>query len=144
MSPDKLEALRKLAADERTPIEEARNAALQFVRGGGKIESAPKIITIEDIRRVADVPMVREAFGPELDALKKEEQSKRAKLQAEIDTLKAERDAARKQLEDIRAHGKALLAFVQNEPEKPKEQRREQTLWDNPIYGGMPRAVYTR
>ena len=36
MTPDKLEALRKLAEDERTPIEEARNAALAFVRGGGQ------------------------------------------------------------------------------------------------------------
>ena len=31
VSPEKLEALRKLAMDERTPIDEARNAALQFV-----------------------------------------------------------------------------------------------------------------
>ena len=51
MTPEKLEALRKLAADERTPIEEARNAAT-------------------------------------------------------------------KQLEDLRTHGKALLAFVQMLPEQ--------------------------
>lgn len=38
MNPDKLEALRKLALDERTPIEEARSAALTFVRKGGRAE----------------------------------------------------------------------------------------------------------
>jgi hypothetical protein len=40
-SAAKLDALRRLAADERTPIEEARNAALAFVRGGGKVDAAP-------------------------------------------------------------------------------------------------------
>lgn len=37
MIPEKLEALRRLAVDERTPIEEARNAALQYVRAGGHV-----------------------------------------------------------------------------------------------------------
>lgn len=39
MTPDKLEALRRLAADEGTPEEEARTAALMYVRKGGKVES---------------------------------------------------------------------------------------------------------
>jgi hypothetical protein len=39
MNSEKLEALRKLATDERTPIEEARNAALQYVRAGGRVDA---------------------------------------------------------------------------------------------------------
>jgi hypothetical protein len=42
MSPEKLEALRKLALDERTPVEEARTAALTFVRKGGRAEPDEK------------------------------------------------------------------------------------------------------
>lgn len=138
MTPDKLEALRKLAADDRTPIEEARNAALQFVRHGGAITQ--RQITLEDVRKFADVAMVREAFGPELDALKAEETQKRSRLQKQIDerdkdrdALRAERDALKKQLEGLRGHGKALLEFVNNVPEVPKKEPPVHN-W-NPIMG---------
>ena len=39
MSPEKLEALRRLAAHDSTPIDEARNAALEYVRGGGRVDA---------------------------------------------------------------------------------------------------------
>lgn len=39
MNADKLEALRALAADPRTPENEARNAALTYVRGGGRADA---------------------------------------------------------------------------------------------------------
>lgn len=146
MSPDKLEALRKLAADERTPIEEARNAALQFVRHGGEFK--PQSVTIEDVRRLADVAMVREAFGGELDALKREESSKRARMQeamngieTERDNAQRERDALRKQLDELRAHGKALLAFVQGEFEKAKEPPVKSDSWAFSPFYNPPRAT---
>jgi len=48
MSPEKLEALRALAADMRTPDNEARNAALIYVREGGAQAS----------RNAADAPTI--------------------------------------------------------------------------------------
>ena len=41
MTPETLEALRYKAEREDTPIDEARNCALQYVRNGGKISWAP-------------------------------------------------------------------------------------------------------
>jgi hypothetical protein len=42
VTPDKLEGLRALAADMRTPDNEARTAALLYVRAGGRtVASAP-------------------------------------------------------------------------------------------------------
>ena len=125
MTPEKLEALRVMAAREDTPIEEARNAALAFVRGGGSA-AKPQAITIEDVKRLADVDMVRRAFGPELDALKAEETKRRAALQEQIgahlkanDELRARLKASEDQLADIRRSLKKIVAFATEEP--PKE-----------------------
>lgn len=124
MSPEKLEALRKLAAHEDTPIEEARNAALQYVRHGGN--TVARAITVKDVRDHATFEMIREAFGPEVDAQMEANKAKLASMKSEIErekhiseALRNERDALKKQLDDLKAHGKAILAFMQGE-EKPK------------------------
>lgn len=52
MTPDKLEALRRLAADERTPVEEARNAALAFVRHGGQVKPSEELVPKADLEKV--------------------------------------------------------------------------------------------
>lgn len=145
MNPDKLEALRKLAADERTPVEEARNAALQFVRNGGKIASEPRPPTDEEIRRTATPERIREVFRTDFDDVKRQHKEAIGKLESERDELRRERDALRKQIEDVRMHGKALLAFIQDEPVKPKEQQRSALdPWGASIFGGMPRVAYQR
>jgi len=125
MTPETLEALRYKAMREDTPIEEARNAALAFVRGGGSA-AKPREITIDDVKRLADVEMVRRAFGPELDALKADETRKRAVLQEQIDLhmkanddMRARLKASEDQLADLRRSLQKLVAFAAGEP--PKE-----------------------
>lgn len=128
MSPEKLEALRRLATDERTPIDEARNAALQFVRNGGKVASEPRAPTDEEIRKACTDEHHRRVFGEELRQWKTQELDK---ITAERDDARRERDAYKKQIEDIRAHGKALLAFIEGSEPKPAEKK---TRMDNPFY----------
>lgn len=124
MNSNKLEALRALALHDGTPIEEARNAALAFVRGGGDA-AKPKVVTIEDVRRLADVELVRRAFGPELEALKAEETKKRDDLKKEIqlhmqanDEMRVRLRAAEDQLADMKCSLKRLFDFA-NEKQKP-------------------------
>ena len=148
MTPEALEKLRYMASREDTPIDEARNAALRYVRNGGTVSSV-SAVTIADIRRLADVAMVREAFGPELDALKKEEESKRQKLQEKIgsidkdrEALRNERDALKKQLADLKTHGKAILEFLNEASEVPKKEPEPKRNYDwNPITG-FPRTIH--
>lgn len=143
MSPEKLQALQKLATDERTPIDEARNAALQFVRHGGA--SQIQSVTIDDVRRLADAALVRMAFGPELEALKREEESKRTKLQNALNAMEKERNAAqsetvalRKQLDDLRAHGNAILAFLRNDAPVKQSKAETSTFPADDIFFSRP------
>jgi hypothetical protein len=77
MNDAKLEGLRRLAADERTPIEEARNAALAFVRGGGGAVSQDKA----ELERLA-------AQVKQLDDLRNKDRAETAKHKAEVERLR--------------------------------------------------------
>lgn len=98
VSPDKLEALRRLALDERTPIEEAMSAALTFVRKGGRVETDDKALQLavleeqrdaaraEASKHKAEAERLRLLLGKMLalaDAEKKLEKN-RAEVEAEV------------------------------------------------------------
>ena len=120
MSPEKLEALRKLAIDERTPIDEARNAALQFVRNGGKFSAEPRPPTDDEIKAACTPERIRSVFRTDFESLKREQKDVLSKAQMERDNAVRERDAFKRQLENLRSHGKALLSFIQAEAETTK------------------------
>lgn len=115
VSPEKLDALRKLAMDERTPIDEARNAALQFVRHGGKFSAEPRPPTDDEIKAACTPERIRSVFRTDFESLKREQKEALSKAQTERDDAIRERDAFKRQLEDLRSHGKALLSFFQAE-----------------------------
>lgn len=106
MTPDKLEALRRLAADERTPIEEARNAALAFVRGGGQAKSpVEEFVPKADLRKVEkerdDIfdrakTLAEEAMRlkNEAEKLLAENEKLRGIVRRVVDASRAEKEAA--------------------------------------------------
>lgn len=143
VSPDKLDALRKLAMDERTPIDEARNAALQFVRHGGKFSTEPRLPTDDEIKAACTPERIRFVFRTDFESLKREQKEVLSKAQTERDEAMRERDALKRQLEDLRSHGKALLSFFQAEPgaAKPANGNPRKPIdpfGDTPFYYAQP------
>jgi hypothetical protein len=130
VSPEKLDALRKLAMDERTPIDEARNAALQFVRHGGKFSMEPRPPTDDEIKAACTPERIRFVFRTDFESLKREQKEAISKAQTERDEAIRERDALKRQLEDLRSHGKALLSFFKAETEaaKPAKERPQKPI----------------
>lgn len=137
VSPEKLDALRKLAMDERTPIDEARNAALQFVRHGGKFSTEPRLPTDDEIKAACTPERIRSVFRTDFESLKREQKEALSKAQTERDDALRERDALKRQLEDLRSHGKALLSFFQAEAEAAKPANGNQRKPINP-FGDIP------
>ena len=133
VSPDKLESLRKLAMDERTPIDEARNAALQFVRHGGKFSSEPRPPTDDEIKAACTPERIRSVFRTDFESLKREQKEALLKAQTERDDAIRERDAFKRQLEDLRSHGKALLSFFKAETEAAKPAKESPQKPINPF-----------
>lgn len=132
MTPDKLEALRKLAADERTPIEEARNAALAFVRGGGQAKTIEEYVPKAELERVKRdnveiferskiVGAEAERRRVENEKLRAENEKLRALLRRTVDGSKAEKEAeemvARWNSEAKKTNGGG---WVENPPEAPR------------------------
>ena len=143
VSPEKLDALRKLAMDERTPIDEARNAALQFVRHGGKFSTEPRLPTDDEIKAACTPERIRSVFRTDFESLKREQKEALSKTQTERDDAIRERDAFKRQLEDLRSHGKALLSFFQAETEAAKPQNGNprkpiDPFGDIPFYYAQP------
>lgn len=104
MTPDKLEALRKLAADERTPVEEARNAARAFVRGEGQAKPSEEFVpktelekvkrdNVEIFERSKIVGAEAERRRAENEKLRTENEKLRALLRRVVDGSKAEKEA---------------------------------------------------
>jgi hypothetical protein len=113
MNPDKLEALRKLAIDERTPVEEARNAALVFVRNGGRTEM-PK--SDDQTLQLAVLEEQRDHAKAEA----KKEKAEADRLRLLLGKMLALADAATK-LEKNRAEVEAeVRRAVGQEPEKSR------------------------
>jgi len=133
VSPEKLDALRKLAMDERTPIDEARNAALQFVRHGGKFSTEPRLPTDDEIKAACTPERIRSVFRTDFESLKREQKEAISKAQTERDEAIRERDALKRQLEDLRSHGKALLSFFQAETEASKPAKESPRKPINPF-----------
>lgn len=67
MKPDTLEALRYKASREDTPIEEARNAALAYVRGLGAVEES-KEPSFEAAKKALDDLAIERAYTRDLEA----------------------------------------------------------------------------
>ncbi len=116
MSANKLEALLALASNEGATIDEQRNAAREYVRLGGRMVAAKPTAsrppTDDEIKAACTPERIRSVFRTDFEDLKREQKEALSKATAERDAALRERDALKRQLSELRAHGKALLAFV--------------------------------
>jgi hypothetical protein len=139
MNRDKLESLRRLAADERTPVDEARNAALAFVRGLGEASSPDVLGRLEQERdearreverlkakTVDDIAQLRSMWEGVARAKEEEAGRLRAILTKLVDARRAE-DDARKVREQ--AETDAVAALAKKEPPKNGSPRAS-SPWD--------------
>jgi len=82
-------------------------------------------------------------FRTDFESLKREQKEVLSKAQTERDEAMRERDALKRQLEDLRSHGKALLSFFQAEPgaAKPANGNPRKPIdpfGDTPFYYAQP------
>ena len=121
MTP-KLDALLALATNEGATIDEQRNAAREYVRLGGRMASTttPRPPTDDEIKAACTPERIRSVFRADFESLKREQKEALSKAQTEREEAIRERDALKRQIEDLRSHGKALLSFFQAEPEATK------------------------
>jgi chromosome segregation ATPase len=135
-SDAKLEGLRKMAADERTPIEEARSAALAFVRAGGGLLRAGA--TPEEVTQLRGAVAALEA---EVQAHRQNAKERLLQQRAERErTQRAqrERDEARAELSQLAAALQTVLKYAA--PRRPEaEQARAylSTVWGD-VFGNTP------
>jgi hypothetical protein len=111
MNAEKLQGLFRLAQDERTPIDEARNAALAYVRNGGTITPNAK-----DAERIGKLEEERDAARAE-SAKHKAEAERLRLIIGKMLALKDAEQKLEKAKADVEREAKDALAPAR--PAKP-------------------------
>jgi hypothetical protein len=90
---------------------------------------------VEDValQLVGTPERIRFVFRTDFESLKREQKEVLSKAQTERDEAMRERDALKRQLEDLRSHGKALLSFFQAETEAAKPAKESPQKPINPF-----------
>ena len=148
MSANKLEALLALATNDGATIDEQRNAAREYVRLGGRMAAAKPTAsrppTDDEIKAACTPERIRSVFRTDFEDLKREQKEALSKATTERDAALRERDALNRQLSELRAHGKALLAFVQESSDDAKVANKTKPVTDpfmnSPFY--VPHTVW--
>lgn len=123
----KLEGLWKLASDERTPVEEARNAALAFVRGGGGLPDAQDVLKLAEAAKLAERLKAVEAEVAALRADADARLVKHAQMRERANIAEAERDAARAQLAELSSAVAVILKHASaGRPAAPQSRAEAQ------------------